>query len=203
MAKKQKEKAATKDEITLETLCDWVNECDDSTDDARTLSEKCRDYYDGLQLTDIEVRALKKRKQAPVVINRIKPKIDALMGMEKAAKTTVKAFPRNPEDENTAEAATEAIRFVMEDQDFTTIRAALWEHILIEGTGGAEVVVKYRNDKPYVCLESIKWDRIIHDPHSRNKDFSDARYLGQVVWLDYDQALDRFPEGQDVRKSVV
>lgn len=203
MAKKQKQKEASPDDITLATLCDWVTDCEDATDESRELSEKSRDYYDSRQLSDAEVRSLKKRKQAPVVINRIKPKIDALMGMEKAAKTTVKAFPRNPEDEKSSEAATEAIRFVMEDQDFGVIRAAVWEHILIEGTGGAEVVIKYRGEKPYVCLESIKWDRIIYDPHSRRKDFSDARYLGQVVWLDYDQALDRFPEGADVLETMI
>jgi hypothetical protein len=184
------------------TLITWVNEADDATGDSRELSEKSRDYYDSRQLSDSEVNALKKRKQAPVIINRIKPKIDALMGMEKGAKTTAKAFPRTPQHEKAAEAATESIRFVLHDNAFDQTRSSVWENILIEGTGGAEVCVKYKGDEPKIVIKPIMWDRLIYDPHSRRKDFSDAKYLGQVVWMDYDDAVEMYPEAKNVLESM-
>src|SRR3990167_4878682 len=113
------------------TLVDYVNESDETTQGSRELSEKCRDYYDSRQLDPSEISALKKRNQAPVVINRIKPKMDTLMGLEKGAKTTAKAFPRTPKHEKSAEAGTEAIRFVLQDNDFDQIRSAVWENIQI------------------------------------------------------------------------
>ena len=48
------------------------------TDEARELSEKCRDYYDGRQWTDAEAQKLRARKQAPIVSNKVKPKVEGL-----------------------------------------------------------------------------------------------------------------------------
>ncbi len=108
------------------TLVTWTNESDDATQESRELSEKCRDYYDSRQLSAEEISTLKKRNQAPVVINRIKPKMDTLMGMEKGAKTTAKAFPRTPKHEKSSEAATEGIRFVLQDNAFDQKRSSVW-----------------------------------------------------------------------------
>ena len=186
------------------TLISWVNEADTETVESREMSEKCRDYYDSNQLTGPEIAALKKRKQAPVVINRIKPKMDALMGMEKGAKTTAKAFPRTPKHQKAAEASTEAIRFVLQDNSFDQVRSAVWENILIEGTGGAEVIVKFdKKDQPRICINWIRWDRLIYDPHSMRKDFKDAKFLGQVVWKDYDDAIAEHPNGADVLETMI
>ena len=68
----------------------------DNTQDARRDAEVARDYYDGKQLTADELAALAARKQPPVISNRIKPKIDALLGFEKRQRTDPKAYPRNP-----------------------------------------------------------------------------------------------------------
>lgn len=184
-------------------LIKWVNESDDVGDDARLLSEKARNYYDSEQLTPDEIATLKTRRQAPVVINRIKPKMDALMGMEKAAKTTAKAFPRTPAHEGGAEACTEGIRFVLQDNMWDQVRSAAWENLLIEGSCGCEVIVKPNKGEGYkVILRYLMWDRLIWDAHSRRKDFSDARWLGQVVWMDYDEAVALYPEAKDVLETM-
>ncbi len=182
---------------------DWVNEADDATLESRNWSERCRDYYDSKQISASEAAILKKRKQAPVVINRIKPKIDGLAGMERANRTTAKAYPRTPTHDADATAATEAIRFVLQDNFFHQLRSAAWDNLTVEGTGGVEVIVKPYGKDFKICIHHVMWDRIIYDPHARRKDFSDARYLGQVVWMDYDQAVDEYPDGKDVLESMV
>lgn len=184
-------------------LVRWVNESDDATADARENAEKCRDYYDSKQLSSSEVAALKKRKQAPVVINRIKPKIDGLAGMERQNRTTARAYPRTPVHHNDASAATEAIRFVLQDNFYAQVRSAAWDNLTVEGIGGIEVIVKPQGKDFKIVLNHISWDRLLYDAFSRKKDFSDARFKGQVIWLDYDIALERFPEGEDVLESMI
>jgi len=184
------------DRIDHEVLVDWVSKAEEATDEAREIAEKCRNYYDSKQWTDSEIRALKRRKQAATVINRIKPKMDGLMGMEKSNKTTAKAFPRTPKHEKASEAATEAIRHVLQDNFYDQKRSAAWENILIEGMAGMEVVVRKKDFK--IEINQISWDRLIYDPHSRRKDFSDARWLGQVVWMDFDEAVAEYPDAEDV-----
>jgi hypothetical protein len=183
-------------------LVKWVNEAEDATIDARENAEKCRDYYDSRQLSSAELNALKKRKQAPVVINRIKPKIDGLAGMERQNRTTARAYPRTPKHDKDATGATEAIRFVLQDNFYNQLRSAAWDNLTVEGTGGLEVIVKPKGKDFRIVLNHIPWDRIIYDPFSRKKDFSDARFRGQVIWLDYDEAVDRFPEGKDVLETM-
>jgi hypothetical protein len=178
------------------TLVEWVSSAEEATAESREVSEKCRHYYDSRQWTDAEAKALKKRKQAATVINRIKPKMDGLMGMEKSNKTTAKAYPRTPKHDKAAEASTEAIRSVLQDQFYDQKRSSAWDNILLEGTGGAEVTIRKRDLK--IVINQIPWDRIIYDPHSRRKDFSDARWLGQVVWMDLDEALEEYPDAKDV-----
>lgn len=185
-------------EIDHNQLVKWVTEAEDVTTDSRALSERCRDYYDSKQLTDKEVKALNARKQAPVVINRIKPKIDALLGMESQNRTTAKSYPRTPTHEKASEASTESIRFVLQDNDWRQIRSSAWENIMIEGSGGCEVIVKAKGDDFRITLNHIRWDRMIYDPHGLRKDFKDCRYLGQVIWMDYDEAVALYPEGEDV-----
>lgn len=183
-------------------LIEWVNEADDASIDSRENSERCRDYYDSKQISSEEARSLKKRKQAPVVINRIKPKIDGLAGMERQNRTTARAYPRTPQHDKDATAATEAIRFVLQDNFYEQIRSSAWDNLTVEGTGGVEVDVKPYGDSFRIELNAVPWDRIVYDPFSRKKDFSDARFLGQVIWLDYDIALERFPGGKDVLEEM-
>lgn len=183
-------------------LIRWVNSADDDTRRPRELAEKCRDYYDSAQWTDAERAKLAAQKQAATVINRIKPKIDALKGMEKTTKSTARAFPRTPMHEKAAEAATESIRFVLQDNTFDQIRSDAWDNFLVEGTCGAEVIVEPQDDDYRVTINHLMWDRLIFDPHSRRKDFSDARFLGQVVWMDYDEAVAMYPDARDVLETM-
>lgn len=180
------------------TLIKWVNESEDATQNSRGTSERCRDYYDSKQLTDEEIRSLKKRKQAPVVINRIKPKIDGLKGMERTNKTTAKAYPRTPTHEKASEAASESIRFVLQDNSWGDVRSEVWDNLIIEGSGGCEVIVKPVENDFKIVINHIRWDRFFYDPHGLRRDFRDCRYMGQVVWMDYDEAVSLNPDGKNV-----
>lgn len=184
-------------------LVTWVNEADDATNRSRLLSEKSRAYYDSEQWSDAEKQKLASQKQAATVINRCKPKVDSLMGMERANRTTAKAYPRTPKHTAGATAATEAVRFCLQDNMYERCRSDMWENMLIEGTGGVEVIVKAKEDDSYkIVIRHIMWDRLIYDPHSRRKDFSDAKFLGQVVWMDYDDAAALYPSATEILEDM-
>lgn len=174
------------DTETLAKLRDWFQTSDDSCGANRTEAERARDYYDGRQLTSEEVGVLQARGQPPVVDNRIKPKVNYLLGMEKRGRTDPKAFPRNPVDQAGANAATDAIRFVCDDNLFENIASEVCENMLIEGFGGVDVIVEREDDDVKICIEHYPWDRLFYDPHSRRFDFGDAKYVGGVIWMDED-----------------
>lgn len=175
-------------------LCRMFEESEDSSYSARKESERDRDYVDNKQLTAEELATYKKRGQPPVIDNRIKTKIDYLVGLEKQQRIDPKALPRTPKHEDDADAATEALRYVAEEQDYDAKRSSVWRNILVEGAGGIGVSVveaKDYNGQPGIdiTIKRYSWDRIFWDPHSAETDFEDAGYKGVVIWMDYDDAL--------------
>lgn len=188
-----------KDGPDHEKLLRHFEEAFDSTQDARRDAERDRDYYDGKQYTAEEVETLRQRKQPIVVSNRIKPKIDALLGFEKRQRTDPRAYPRTPKHEQEADSATDAIRFVCDQNRFQVIRSEAAEFLFIEGIGAATVTVEAKpNGQMDVKLYCVPWDRFYFDPHSRKRDFSDAGYLGVVVWMDEADAKAQFPGKEDL-----
>lgn len=183
---------------------DLFEQAEEATDDERQASERDRDYYDNKQLTAAEKDALARRGQPAVVINRIKRKIDFLRGVEQQQRTDPKAFPRNPQDEQSAHAATDALRYVADSNRYDAIRSAVWENLLIEGLGGCEVVAEPKPTGDIdIVIRHIPWDRIFRDPHSREPDCSDGNYLGLVLWMDHRDAVDRWPEAADALDAVL
>jgi hypothetical protein len=155
----------------------------------RCESERARDYYDGRQFTAEEIKVLKRRKQPIVHENLVKEKVETLCGIERQSRVDPKAYPRVPSKENDADAVTDALRYVEDDQDLDIKKSRVFEQMLVEGFGGVEVGVRQTKSgviDPSVTL--IAWDRIYTDPHSRESDYSDANYTGYVTWMDADAA---------------
>ena len=178
--------------LELETLKSMVKRASDLTEEDRNLSENDRDYYDGKQLSDAQIAEYKRRKVPPIINNRIQRKIDAMVGIEQNGRTDPRAFARGPEDEQAADVATKALVFVDDITRFDTKRSQAFENLLVEGYGGVEVVVEERRGQLEVSLNRVRWEEIFYDPASREKDFSDALFLGIMKWMTLDQALDLY-----------
>jgi hypothetical protein len=191
------------DDEGLTRLVGWYESAEELTRDARQDAETCRDYVDGKQWTDAEVAEKKKRKQPVITINRMKRKIDFLKGVEKKGRTDPKALPRNPNDEQRAQAATDALRYVCDDTDFDMVRSEAWDNLLVEGVCAAELVVTQGRDKPQIRVNILPFDRIFFDPHSRFADFRDAKYLGVVVWMDLEDAQAVYGEKKELLTTCI
>lgn len=194
------EKADENDNELLALVRQQYEEFADGTSDARGRAEKCRDYRDGNQWTDAELATLKKRKQPAITDNKIADKCDALLGIERQMRTDPKAFPRTPQHDKDAEAATDALRFVADDNDFQrAVRQRCADNLMVEGCAAVEIVVEKRKGQkqPKICARHIRWDRAYYDIHALLPDFSDKQYAGFFTWMDYEQAKREWPERVD------
>lgn len=185
------------------TIKQMVADGIDDTAIAREASEKCRDYYDGRgQWTEAEKVILRNRKQPIIVHNLLRRKVDAMVGLEQRGRTDPVAHPRNPgpKSEQQADVATKALRFVEETQRVDVKASEVFYNLCIEGYGGAEVIAEPIDDGGYdVVVNRIRWEEIVYDKHSREKDFSDASYTGILKWMTADKAKDyikQYTEGK-------
>lgn len=188
-----------------EYLRECVEEFITLTSDARLLSMRCRDYYDGKQWTAEQVAQLRRRKQAPIVNNRIKVKHNGLLGLTSVRKGDPKAYPRNVDhDSGAAEAATDGLRYAADKTALNSIFLECADNFFCEGYTAAHVILEEtpRGDVE-VAVEHIEWDRVFYDPFSRKHDFSDARGKGFGVWMDEEDIRNAFGEvSEDVFKEI-
>lgn len=191
--------AEAKEGDDLERLLAQFRESHEQSVTSREESERDRDYYDGKQWTQAEIETLNARKQPVVTSNRIKPKIDSLIGFEKRRRVDPKAYPRTPSHDKDAEAATDALRFICDANNFQQVRSGVAENLFIEGCGAAVVRVQTRkNGDRDIKIDHVPWDRFYADAHSRRRDYQDAAYMGVVVWMDESEALREFKGKDDV-----
>jgi hypothetical protein len=85
-----------------------------------------------------------------------------------------------------ADAATDALRYVEEDQDLDIKKSKVFENMLVEGFGGIEVTVRKLKSgaiDPYVVR--ISYDRLYRRSlRSRGRSLSDASFVGYITWMD-------------------
>lgn len=179
-------------------LVEWFEEAEMVSLESREYAMRDRAYLDGDQWTTPEREALRKRGQPEITINYIRRKISLLCGMERRARTDPKAFPRDPTEDDRADAATQALRYLADNNDFQITRSAVYENMLVEGFGGIEMGLEDDGKGGAdVTITHIGWERIWFDPHSRDADFSDARYKGLVIWMDRDQLDEMYPDADE------
>jgi len=189
--------------MASKTPKEQVEQFIEDTDFGRRLSQQSRDYFDGRQWTANEERKLRARRQAPIVVNRIKPKVEGLVGLYELRKSDPKAYPRTKKHEKAAHVVTDALRFVAENNGFDMTRLDVAEEFFVEGYGGVIVDIKGTPRGPEIQLNHIPWDRIYFDSHSRKKDFKDARFMGIWMWMEEDQAKDAFGISQTKIDEIV
>lgn len=209
------------DKLTVADLVRMFEESESSSQNAREQSERDRDYLDNKQYTSEELAEFEKRGQPPTIDNRIKTKIDYLVGVEKQSRIQPKAMPRTPKHEQDADGASQGIKYVTDEEDYDKLRSAVWRNMLVEGSGGFSVTAEpSKYSKPQsqqemmgstamtppqeydIKIRKIAWDRMFADPHSSELDYSDAGYLGGVLWMDEADALFQYRDNPDAAEII-
>lgn len=187
----------------LTRLIRYFEQSEDSSWHARSLAERDCDFYHGQQLTEVELAALKERRQPPSVNNYVRRKVSTLLGTERRGRADVKCYPRNPQHQDMSDVATQALRYINDSSRFDVTRSLVYEDMLIFGYGGAEVVVEPRLDRAGydVVLRHVPWTKLWYDPHSSQGSFNDAAFRGLVCWEERADVLRRYPGSESVLEA--
>lgn len=157
-----------------------VDDFRDGTEESRGVGEKARRYYDNDQIFGETERAWKRSRQPKVIRNEIAPAINGMLGVVQQAKVDPRAWPRNPDNEEQADVASKALRYVADSQRWHKKKVDAAETFLIEGIAAVAVESSENGD---AVITQLPYDELIYDPHSRRADFSDASYKGVGKWM--------------------
>jgi hypothetical protein len=165
----------------------------DLTDKDREEQQKDQDYYDGPGQADSETRrVLELRKQPLIIDNRIAPAIDGILGVIETGKVDPRAFPRNPQDQGSADIATKTLRYIADRAKWQKVKMECCEDYLKQGLTAA--IVEW--DGQNIAVNQIRWETFFYDPRSRKADFSDAKYRGVAKWMYTDEVKSHPDYGQ-------
>lgn len=157
----------------------------------RKKSRTAREYYDGPGQLNSEVRnTLRLRAQPAIYTNRVRPAVNGILGVLEQARSDPQAYPRNPNDQDSADVVTKVLRFAADKCDFSSVKIDVGENHFIEGCGA--VIVEMDEDTP--TPTQIRWEEFYADPFSRRHDFLDARYMGIAKWVDADMVTKRWAD---------
>lgn len=189
--------------ITAEKVWGWYNNGRDLSANFRIEADIDCAYYDGDQWTQQEKEDLAERGQPDIVINRIKPKIDLVLGIEAKARIDFHAAPRKGSNINDAAIATESLKYVMDQNEGEYVVSTAFENTVKAGWNWIEVS---KNDDPFkeiVKLSIIPRAELIWDPYAKEYDKSDGKYFIRPKWMELEDAIAKLPKhAQDLEMAI-
>lgn len=176
----------------LERYKRMFSQARDATTEQRRQNAVCVDYFHDKQWTSDEIKVLKRRKQPQIWVNRIKPAVNGVLGVIEQGASDPRAYPRNQDDENSAEIATDSLRYAADKARWQRTKLKGAKDYLLTGTVACIVEVNEEGDPD---PRRVRWQEFFADPHSQEDDYSDARYMGVAKWMYVDEAKALAPQG--------
>lgn len=188
---------------------------EDCLKDLRYAYRKNRNFFDRYK-EDVEAAFGRQWKQEdeeknrkagiePLTINKIKPIVKLLTGIERQSRSDIIAFPEGEEDGIKAEIATKLIKCVMKKSGGQNKLSAQFKSGVIGGACFLEPYLDYSYD---LINGELKWKkvsatRILIDPDAEEYDLSDAKYQIKLsLKLTKDQLMELFPDKEREIKKI-
>lgn len=193
-------------EIEDEKLLRYIREFDTSLEalrESRDRAMRDRDFYDGNQWTDEQIKDLEDRGQAAVVTNHIAPKVNYILGEQITSRVDPAAWPQTPAHEENADALTQGMRSVTDRNDSDVTESEAFEEFLIEGCAAVLVVPKETDKGVDILIKPVPWDRFAWDYRSRRRDFGDAEWLATVAWYEESNAKAQYPGKKELIEAAI
>lgn len=155
----------------------------------------------GAQWDDDDVTELEDKGVLPLTINKIKPIIRLMKGIESQNRSESKAFPEGGEDSIKAEIATRLIKNAMKGAEGDYKVSEVFSDGNICGESWFEPYLDWSDSliaAKFGLRKSDYW-AFCWDPNSKEYDLSDAEYLCKTTFdLTKDQILSIYPDAEDL-----
>lgn len=164
------------------------------------------EFAHGEQWDSRDKQILEERWIKPLTINKIKPNVRLLSGIERQSRSDIVAFPEGAEDTIVSEIATRLIKNISKRADSDRKLSSVFKNGTIEGMRFIEPYIDYSNDiiNGELKLREVVGSRIFLDPDFSEYDLSDCGYLIKFSEnLSEEDILELFPkDGKKLLEKV-
>jgi hypothetical protein len=157
-----------------------------SSERMASLREKIREDFEfelGNQWDAADVETLRKAGVKALTINKLKPIIKLLTGIERQSKSDYKAYPEGSEDAITGEIVTRLMKNIVKNSDLEIKFSDTFKNGAIGGMCFIEPYVDYSFDMVNGDMKFKKVSPldIYLDPHFKEYDLSDSKFIIKVT----------------------
>ena len=154
-----------------------------------------KEFRLGRQWTKEQEDILKARGQAPIVVNRIHPAVEAAKAMMSANRPAFRVAPREDSDNKVAQTMSALLAYMYDISDGRTVVRQMIDDYYVTGLGYIQVYQDPMMDmgKGEVCMHDIDPLDVYVDPNSRDKFFNDAENIIVSRLFTKDQAAKLYP----------
>jgi hypothetical protein len=154
-----------------------------------------KEFRLGRQWTKEQEDILKARGQAPIVVNRIHPAVEAAKAMMSANRPAFRVAPREDSDNKVAQTLSSLLAYMYDISDGRTVIRQMIDDYYVTGLGYIQVYQDPMMDmgKGEVCIHDVDPLDVYVDPNSRDKFFNDAENIIVSRLFTKDQAAKLYP----------
>ena len=158
-------------------------------------AQEDREFRLGKQWTADQKRVLEERGQAPLVVNRIHPAVEAAKALITANKPQFRVSPREDSDNSVAQAINGLLEYIWQISEGNTVLRRVVDDYYVTGLGCALVAIDPMMDmgKGEVCIHDVDPLDVYIDPNSRHPFADDAENIIISRLYTKDQAKALYP----------
>lgn len=185
------------DAVLLGKLKAWLQHERDRQAENRMQMAIDHDFYDGLQWSEEDARAVQDRGQAPLVFNEVAVTLNWIIGTEKRERTDWRVLPREAGDEEMAQVKTKVMKYVSDVNRVPYMRSACFAEAAIGGLSWLEDSINADPTADILYSGWETWRNCLHDSYHKLPDGSDMRYFFRWRHVDLDIAKLMFPDQKE------
>ncbi len=158
-------------------------------------AQEDKEFRLGKQWTNEQKQVLESRGQAPIVVNRIHPAVEAAKAMITANRPSFRCAAREDSDNKVAQVLSHLLSYMYDISDGRSVIREVVDDYYVTGLGYIHVYQDPMMDmgKGEVCIHSVDPLDVYVDPNSRNRFFDDAENIIISRFFTRDQAKKLYP----------
>lgn len=174
-----------------------TEEAEELEKDSIKKGEESEDFYQGKQWSDVDKQKLASEDRPAITINEIASKIDLLCGFQRQNRTDARFFPIESSDNEVSQVATEAVKNVLDTNNFQIIESEVFKDEASVGRGIYHHYIDYdQNMFGKIIVEKLPWNSVHFGPHDKS-DLSDCEYMIKYAPIPKKKLKLMFPEKKD------
>ncbi len=163
-----------------------------------------KEFRLGRQWTKEQEEVLLARGQAPIVVNRIHPAVEAAKSMLTANRPSFRCAPREDSDNKVAQILSNLLAYMYDISDGTTVVRQVVDDYYTMGVGYINVYQDPMMDmgKGEVCIHDVDPMDVYVDPNCRSKFLDDAENIIVSRMFTKEQAVKMYPMYEKAIKNA-